>query len=60
MFDLKTEERVALELIAERGEHTVFDGSTLCGLHQRGLVAMSIDGWDVTPLGKIVVEHLLD
>lgn len=56
MFDLDIDEQQTLELIATRGEHTVFDGHTLCGLHQKGLVEMSIDGWDVTPLGRLIVE----
>lgn len=56
MTELDTDARSALELIASRGEHVVFDGSTLCDLRRKGLVRMSIEGWDVTPLGRRIVE----
>jgi hypothetical protein len=56
MFDLGFDEQLTLELIAAKGEHTVFDGGTLCVLHQKGLVEMSIHGWDVTPLGRLIVD----
>jgi hypothetical protein len=58
MFNLAAEEQRTLELIASRGEHTVFDGGALCGLFDRGLVALSIDGWEVTPLGRLIVDGL--
>lgn len=56
MIDLDVEQQLTLELIATKGEHVVFDGGTLCGLHDKGLVEMSIDGWDLTNLGRFVLE----
>lgn len=58
MLNLDADERVTLELIASRGEHVVFDGSTLSELHDKGLVEISIDGWNVTPLGRFVARSL--
>lgn len=56
MWELAYDERATLGIIAERSDFAVLDGDTLCKLHERGLIDFSIDGWEVTPLGRVVSE----
>lgn len=56
MWDLGYDERATLGMIVERSEHAVLDGETLCRLHERGLIDLSMEGWEVTPLGRVVSE----
>lgn len=56
MLDLAPDERTTLELIDTPSPEAVFDGSTLIGLHDKGLVEMSIEGWTVTPLGRLMLH----
>ncbi|MFD1701560.1 hypothetical protein ACFSCV_00935 [Methylopila henanensis] len=44
-------ERETLMQLAQRTPFEVFDGSTLCELHEKGLVAFEVTGWEVTPQG---------
>lgn len=53
MTELSPEERDTLEQLVVRDADGVFDGTTLSDLHARGLVAFSIEGWEVTPLGHL-------
>ncbi|PZQ17877.1 MAG: hypothetical protein DI565_03875 [Ancylobacter novellus] len=55
MTSLAPDEWITLELISAPAEEAVIDGSTLNGLHDRGLVEMSADGWTVTPLGQSIL-----
>lgn len=54
MFDIEVEEQSTLALLATRKERQKFDGSMLHSLYRKGLVEISLDGWTVTPLGRIV------
>ncbi|MFC7051348.1 hypothetical protein ACFQI3_01445 [Hansschlegelia quercus] len=57
MKDLAPEEQFTLELVAAGGEHTVVDHVALQRLETIGLVELSNEGWDVTPLGACVVDR---
>jgi ribosomal protein S19E (S16A) len=56
MTNLGPEEQFTLELIAEGGEHAVLDRVALFSLERRGLVRLSDEGWDVTPLGASAID----
>ncbi|GLK80830.1 hypothetical protein [Methylopila turkensis] len=51
MTTVDDRERDTLMQLAHRTAFEVFDGSTLCELHEKGLVAFEVTGWEVTPEG---------
>jgi hypothetical protein len=56
MLDLAPEEQFTLELVAAGGENTVVDRTALRRLETFGLVELSDEGWDVTPLGAFTAK----
>ncbi|MFC3691765.1 hypothetical protein [Chenggangzhangella methanolivorans] len=57
MTELSAEERDTLNQLVVRDAFGVFDGETLSNLHARGLVAFSLDGWEVTQLGLLSIDQ---